>query len=224
MKFTETSYFKNIEDLTTTTAIPGLNRRFRVIFEALENLNLDEYNILETGCIRSNENTIRNWIREGQFTIIADEFVKFYKGHVYSVNINPSHVAKAKSILSEKCTISLDDSISFLRNFKKIDDICLFYLDSMDLDYRNDPKPSELHHLKEFNTLLVKRTLPNFYVVVDDSNIEYNGNITGKGNLIKKYLESLNVNPILDDYQIMYFIDEDLFKIIKNDFLKKEFQ
>ena len=218
MKFTQTNYFNNIEKLTYETDVHGCHRVFRTIFESLENLNLPEYHIIETGCARWNQ----NWKGEGQFTLIADEFVNYYKGHLYSVNINPNDVNAARSYVSEQATIELDDSVNFLKNFKDIEKISLFYLDSMDLEWGN-PTPSEEHHIKEFCTIFSRRSSANFYIAIDDCNINFNGKIIGKGQEIKRLMESLSIKPILDEYQIMYFIDTATFDKIKSYLIKSDY-
>jgi len=218
MKFTQTTYFKNIESLTVDTDVEGTHRRFRTIFESLENLQLDAYHIIETGCARWNQ----NWKGEGQFTLIADQFVNFYTGHLYSVNINPNDVNAARSYVTDLSTINLDDSVNFLKTFDDLEKISLFYLDSMDLDW-NDPEPSEHHHLKEFCTIFSRRTTANFYIAIDDCNINFCGKIIGKGQEIKRFLYTLDIKPMLDEYQIMYFINQVNFDKIKSALIKSDY-
>ncbi len=211
IKFTETEYFKDIEQKTINCDLQGYHRYFRLIFEKLESLNKDKYNIVETGCVRWNQ----NWKGEGQFTIIADAFVNYYDGNVYAVNINESDVKNAISYVSNKTIIELNCSLTFTKNFNKINNIDLFYLDSLDLNW-DLPHDSANHHLLEFKNIVENRTIPNFYLAVDDCNITINDSLIGKGQYIINYLNYLNVKPILNKYQILYYIDEINFDIIKS--------
>lgn len=210
-KFTETDYFKDIEQKTINCELQGYHRYFRIIFEQLESLNKDKYNILETGCVRWDQ----NWSGEGQFTIIADGFVNYYDGNVYAVNINEIDVKNAITYVSNKTIIELNCSLIFTKNFSKINDIDLFYLDSLDLNWEI-PYQSANHHLLEFNNIMENRTNPNFYLAVDDCNITTNNLVIGKGQYIINYLNHLNIKPILNEYQILYYINEINFNIIKS--------
>jgi len=210
-KFTQTDYFKDIEQKTINCELSGYHRHFRIIFEHLELLNKNKYNILETGCVRWNQ----NWAGEGQFTIIADAFVNHYDGNVYAVNINENDVKNARTYVSNKTSIELNCSLKFTENFSNINDIDLFYLDSLDLNWEF-PSESANHHLLEFNNIMKNRNFSNFYLSVDDCNINTNNSLIGKGQHIINYLNHLNIKPILNEYQVLYYIDEINFSIIKS--------
>lgn len=210
MKFTNTQTFLDIEQWTSTTLVKNCHRNFRTIFEKLESLDLPYYHLIETGCCRWDQ----NWKGEGQFTIIADKFLNHYDGRLLSVNINPTDVRAAQNYVSEKCSIVLNDSIAFLQKCPNIDDVNLFYLDSMDLDW-NSPHPSAFHHYKEFYEIISRRTKGAFYVCVDDCNIPHNGQLIGKGQLIKNVMSQLKLTPIMDQYQILYVISDQNLEFIK---------
>ena len=79
----------------------------------------------------------------------------------------------------------------------------LFYLDSYDVKWHND-HPSAEHHLQEF--LVIEPHLkPGVIVALDDNSrlIETNAR-TGKGRRVVEYLEQKGIQPIYDDYQIIY--------------------
>jgi len=180
------------------------DRQFDVIFGELEKLNLEKYYICETGCIRSL--TQFDW--QGNFTILANNFLEFHDGIIYTCNIDSDAINLCKDL--SKTKTSLMDSILFLSTLNEINEINLFYLDSMDIDKHN-PVPSIKHHYDEFLTLIKNRTHGNFYLVIDD-NISDN---IQKGYYINKLMTKLNIIPLLHSYQTMYWINLSDFNKIK---------
>ena len=177
-----------LSDLTFKSILPKtkeqFDRQFDVIFGELEKLNLEKYYICETGCIRSL--TQFDW--QGNFTILANNFLEFHDGIIYTC------------------------SILFLSTLNEINEVNLFYLDSMDIDKHN-PVPSMKHHYDEFLTLIKNRTHGNFYLIIDD-NISDN---IQKGYYINKLMTKLNIMPLLHSYQTMYWINlSDFIKIKTN--------
>ena len=182
------------------------NRQFDVIFGELEKLNLEKYYICETGCIRSL--TQFDW--QGNFTILANNFLEFHDGIIYTCNIDSDAIDLCKDLSKTKA--SLMDSILFLSTLNEINEVNLFYLDSMDIDKHN-PVPSMKHHYDEFLTLIKNRTHGNFYLIIDD-NISDN---IQKGYYINKLMTKLNIMPLLHSYQTMYWINlSDFIKIKTN--------
>jgi hypothetical protein len=180
------------------------DRQFDVIFGELEKLNLEKYYICETGCIRSL--TQFDW--QGNFTILANNFLEFHDGIIYTCNIDSDAINLCKDLSKTKA--SLMDSVLFLNTLDEINEVNLFYLDSMDIDKHN-PMPSIKHHYDEFLTLIKNRTHGNFYLVIDD-NISDN---IQKGYYINKLMTKLNIIPLLHSYQTMYWINLSDFNKIK---------
>ena len=199
-----------LSDLTFKSILPKtkeqFDRQFDVIFGELEKLNLEKYYICETGCIRSL--TQFDW--QGNFTILANNFLEFHDGIIYTCNIDSDAINLCKDLSKTKA--SLMDSILFLSTLNEINEVNLFYLDSMDIDKHN-PVPSMKHHYDEFLTLIKNRTYGNFYLVIDD-NISDN---IQKGYYINKLMTKLNIMPLLHSYQTMYWINlSDFIKIKTN--------
>lgn len=199
-----------LSDLTFKSILPKtkeqFDRQFDVIFGELEKLNLEKYYICETGCIRSL--TQFDW--QGNFTILANNFLEFHDGIIYTCNIDSDAINLCKDL--SKTKVSLMDSILFLSTLNEINEVNLFYLDSMDIDKHN-PVPSMKHHYDEFLTLIKNRTHGNFYLVIDD-NISDN---IQKGYYINKLMTKLNIMPLLHSYQTMYWINlSDFIKIKTN--------
>lgn len=209
---------KQFWDFFDHEASPKLARRaesFRKIFKYLDDLN-SPLTIVETGCTR----IPNNWEGDGQSTILFDRYIlsKDNNSRCYSVDINPDSVRVCKELVSDRTTVTADDSVHYLKKLcdsfisegKTID---LLYLDSYDLDWVYW-QPSAIHHLKEFcaiSKVLRKDTL----VVVDDccqtgNFIVKNNQIKivdklspgGKGRLVAEYALATGANILFSDYQL----------------------
>lgn len=181
-----------------------LPREFDVIFSHLETLNLSYYTICETGCIRSL--TQYDW--QGNFTILANRFVEIHNGIVYTVNIDPEAINLCKSLSHVNATC--DDSVDYLNKLQNIDDVNFFYLDSMDINFDN-PEHSIKHHYNEFLSIINKRSHGDFYLCIDD-NVDEN---IQKGLKINNLLKNLNILPLMNGYQSLYWISLSDFNKIK---------
>jgi len=98
------------------------DRQFDVIFGELEKLNLEKYYICETGCIRSL--TQFNW--QGNFTILANNFLEFHDGIIYTCNIDSDAINLCKDLSKTKA--SLMDSVLFLNTLDEIMKLICFIL------------------------------------------------------------------------------------------------
>lgn len=176
------------------------NRRkegFEIIFKELEKLDKDFFTIVETGTTRKSPEHRLAW-KDGLSTILFENFVNYYNGEVYSIDIDNSACENCKKITGDKVNVVNDDSCSALLKIEQPAD--LYYLDSYDADRKN-PLPSQEHHLKEFKT--IEPFLKNNLVAIDD-NYTINGKNVGKGKLIEDYLSAQNIYPIYKGYQIVY--------------------
>lgn len=143
---------------------------FRAVLERLPSHPL----IVETGCAREAD----NWAGDGQSTLVFDAV----GARVYSVDSSPVSVAYARSVVSARVTVTLQDSISFLLAFDQ--HIDLLYLDSLDFD-GNKPLISATYHLFEFQA--ARHCLSDSILLVDDTS-RRNGRWFGKGMLIADLL------------------------------------
>jgi hypothetical protein len=191
-----------VADVYTPKYSSRLGKRsetFKAIFDYLESLKQDYYIILETGCCRIAD----NYAGDGMSTILFDDFVNFYDGHVYSFDITQQHVDLAKASVSSKTSITCADSVKSLfdlskdTNFPKID---LCYLDSFDIDFAN-PHPSSMHHVKEFMAIQPKLKTGTL-VAIDD-----HAHGVGKGMYIEEYMKEIGIQPFFHDYQIGWIIE-----------------
>jgi len=172
---------------------------FALMFQKLLGQQKQHYKIIETGTLRNPG----NW-KDGQSAWLFTEFVKCYSGTVRSVDIDPVAVNTANSFITDKTFSShCSDSVEFLKQQTDLHEVDLFYLDSWDVKWNNDLASAE-HHLKEF--LAIEPHLkPGAVVVIDDNSRHLADNSrTGKGRRIVEYLDSKNITPIYDHYQIIY--------------------
>jgi hypothetical protein len=172
---------------------------FDVIFRLLLNQKQSNFNIVETGTLR----TPGNWM-DGQSARLFTEFVDLYSGTVRSVDIDSVACNAARdSISSTNFSVTHNDSVAWLDSLTDLDLVDLFYLDSYDVDWNNDTASAD-HHLKEFK-IIQPFIRPGAIVAVDDNSRWVNNNQrTGKGRAIVEYLETQGHLPILDEYQIIF--------------------
>lgn len=180
---------------------PRLNNRatgFEKIFNFLSYIKSPV--IVETGTYRE-EN---NYEGDGCSTLLFDTFVDYHGGAVLSVDIDPEacELAQENTLFTE---VHEADSVEFLGTLEgKID---LLYLDSYNItDWNNDWAPAA-HHLKEL--FAAKNCIKDGTLIVVDDNIKTpKGQRLGKGRLIYELMESLDIQPFLDDYQVGWVWEE----------------
>ena len=172
---------------------------FDIIFRLLLNQKKSNFNIVETGTLR----TPGNWM-DGQSARLFTEFVDLYNGRMRSVDIDSVACEAARnSISSANFSVAHSDSVTWLQQQTDLDQVDLFYLDSYDVDWNNDTDSAN-HHFKEFKTIQ-PFIRPGCVVVIDDNSRWVNNNRrTGKGRAIVEYLESQGHFSILDEYQIIF--------------------
>lgn len=180
----------------------GLYQRakgFDIIFEHLETLGQEKFNIIETGTLRNPG----NW-KDGQSALLFTEFVEHYSGTVRSVDIDQLAVDTANATIRSTCFCSqCSDSVTWLQQQTDLAQVDLFYLDSWDVKWNNDHDSAE-HHLKEF--LAIEPFIKPGAVVAIDDNARFleTNKRTGKGRRIVEYLEAKGIVPVYDAYQIIY--------------------
>jgi predicted O-methyltransferase YrrM len=172
---------------------------FHIMFELILAKKSRDFNIIETGTLRNPG----NW-KDGQSAKLFTEFVETHGGRVRSVDIDKAACMTARaSIRSEQFSVECSDSVEWLRQQTDLDQVDLFYLDSYDVKWQDD-EPSAQHHLQEFCT--IEPFIKSGAVVAIDDNSRFadSHRRTGKGRMIVEYLETKNVLPIYDQYQIIY--------------------
>jgi hypothetical protein len=172
---------------------------FDIIFRLLLNQKQSNFNIVETGTLR----TPGNWM-DGQSARLFTEFVDLYGGQTRSVDIDSAACEAARNaIVSDKFSVAHSDSVAWLEQQTDLSQVDLYYLDSYDVDW-NDDTASAAHHLNEF-MVIQPHIRPGVVVVIDDNSRWVNNNRrTGKGRRVVEYLETQGHLPIYDEYQIIF--------------------
>jgi len=181
------------------TGHPARAITFRKMLE-----HLDQFNnpiIIETGCIEGVED--KHWIGNGCSTIIFDKYAQHNGGKVYSVELVREKVLAARTLVSERTKIMCNDSVTFLKGFKKTPH--LVYLDASHLWWHN-PTPAQVHHYNELMAIM-PRLDPETLVVVDDTlaSIDISdfvkAEVVGKGGLVARYAAEVGAEMVFTDYQ-----------------------
>ena len=190
--------------LTPNGNNPVRNRAdsFLKIFEILELKNKKYFTIIETGCMRSDHGNLC-FGDDGCSTYIFDKFVNFYDGSVLSVDISFENCNHARNFVSNKTKIINNDSVDFLWNLNIENDIDFLYLDSFDVS-RDNPHPSQLHHIKEL-CAIISKLKKGCIIVIDDHNA-YFDNSSGKSQYVKDFMENIKAKLIFEDYQIGWIL------------------
>lgn len=146
--------------------------------------------IVETGCIRSES------YQDGASTRLFADFLKEVYGiRFWSVDIEATHIERARGFVGtdDRISLTVGDSVEFLKSFPhRID---LLYLDSFDYN-RVDPGPAQLHAFKELDAAFPK--LGRKACVLIDDNDPIGG---GKGELAKSTLRNRGFVCLLDLFQ-----------------------
>ncbi len=121
-------------------------------------------NFVETGTTRRFSSNPYETVGDGSMTRLFGEYVQRHGGHIWTCDIESSHIENCKLATEEykdSITYVVDDSINFLRNFRE--EIDFLYLDSVDgwHDAAND------HQLKEIQSV-IEILNENTIILLDD--------------------------------------------------------
>ena len=174
---------------------------FALIFELLDQKVEKDFLIVETGCMRRDHGQLA-FGDDGASTYIFDDFINFYDGEVHSVDICKENVDYANELTSKKTTVHCQDSVDFLWNLPK-KQIDFLYLDSYDI-IRENPHPSQLHHVKEMCAVIDKLGKGSI-VCIDDHDAFFTGDgKIAKGTYVKDFMDDIGMKPIHEGYQIVW--------------------
>lgn len=172
------------------------NRRYKTFLIALELCEKRNCRVLvETGTARHGDT---NFEGDGGSTLIFGSWAKDHDAKLYTVDIDSMAIEQAQLAATEVADAIQfihSDSVQFLNHFEgKID---FLYLDSFDFK-KNNPLPSQLHHLSEIQAAfphLHKRSV----VMIDDCDLPHGG----KGKFVIEYLKERGWTVLISDYQVI---------------------
>lgn len=197
MSWTNETFLTNFAPYLDFGRRNNRKKGFHLIFSELEKTKKESFRIVETGTTRKLPSHKLAW-KDGLSTILFESFVNYYEGRVYSIDIDKSACNTCETITGYKVSVINENSLTALEKIEQPVD--LYYLDSFDAK-RNNPLPSQEHHLSEFMT--IEPFLKNTIVAIDDNYI-IDGEDVGKGKLIEEHLSAKNIHPIYKGYQIVY--------------------
>ena len=194
-------FFARLLQPAGTNPVRDRATSFSLIFELLDNKEEKDFLVVETGCMRRDHGNLA-FGDDGASTYIFDDFINYYDGKVLSVDICQDNVDYANELTTDKTTAYCQDSVDFLWNLPK-KQIDFLYLDSYDI-IREDPHPSQLHHVKEMCAVIDKLGKGSI-VCIDDHNAFFTGDgKIAKGTYVKDFMDDIGMTPIHEGYQIVW--------------------
>lgn len=164
-----------------------------------------KFSILETGTMRPDHGSLC-FGDDGCSTYIFDKFMEMMGGRFASVDINQVNTDYARFMVSDLTDLICSDSVKYLYSIPADRKFDLIYLDSFDI-YKDNPHPSQLHHLKELCAVL-KNAEPGTIIMIDDHDAFFTMkdgvNHIGKGNYVKSFMEDIGAKLIYEGYQIVF--------------------
>ena len=194
-------FFTKLLQPAGTNPVRDRATSFSLIFELLDEKVEKDFLIVETGCMRRDHGNLA-FGDDGASTYIFDDFINFYDGEVHSVDICKENVDYANELTSKKTTVHCQYSVDFLWNLPK-KQIDFLYLDSYDI-IRENPHPSQLHHVKEMCAVIDKLGKGSI-ICIDDHDAFFTGDgKIAKGTYVKDFMDDIGMKPIHEGYQIVW--------------------
>ena len=194
-------FFTKLLQPAGTNPVRDRATSFSLIFELLDQKAEKDFLIVETGCMRKDNGQLA-FGDDGASTYIFDDFINHYDGEVHSVDICKENVDYANELTSKRTTVHCQDSVDFLWNLPK-KQIDFLYLDSYDI-IRENPHPSQLHHVKEMCAVIDKLGKGSI-VCIDDHDAFFTGDgKIAKGTYVKDFMDDIGMKPIHEGYQIVW--------------------
>jgi len=199
-KFTRT-YYNKLLSPAGSNPVRDRAASFEIVFNEMEKKEDKNFLVVETGTMRSDHGSLA-FGDDGASTYIFDDFINYYDGKVLSVDIKQENVDYANNNTSDKTTVTCMDSVKYLWSLPKDKKIDFLYLDSYDIQ-RDNPHPSQLHHVKEMCAAIDKLRKGSI-VVIDDHDAFFTGGKIGKGTYVKQFMNDIDAELLYEGYQIVW--------------------
>jgi len=184
--------------------LKGSPRRANTFAKSLEYLDKVKPSvIIETGTSRGKFDTnLPSICGDGASTLIFAIWCSRNNAKLYTVDIEPWCIQNCKDNITalgllDYVEFITSDSVEFLETCK-LQELKFLFLDSYDFDC-NDPVPSQMHHLKEYNAVKNKLS-PECVILIDDCDLPYGG----KGYLVEQELAKDGFSLIEGGYQHLW--------------------
>lgn len=168
---------------------------FRAVLR--EAMHQEVQTIVETGSLRKED----NWAGDGQSTLIWDAYKRFRGGKFTTIDLSKEAIELVNKLCPTSGAICADSVPTLDKMTGNID---LLYLDSFDLNLTL-PHPAAMHCMFEFCA-----ALPNLrsgsIVFIDDTPMNDQGIIGGKGSYVAQYFKHLGVLPFTSGYQAAWLV------------------
>ena len=172
---------------------------FLKIFQALEDMGLTSYNLLETGSMRADHGNI-SLGDDGASTFLFDKFLDFHDGILISIDNDIDSIIHSMK-LTKHAMYYCGDSIEALKNLPDDIRLDLVYFDSFDFTFANADQARQ-HQLKEFSA--IAKNCHQGTIIASDDFILPNTDIRGKGEFLKVELDNVKAELIHEGYQLIY--------------------
>lgn len=185
-------------DVFDTLFLPKLGIRaptFRAVIR--EAVTRGVKSIVETGCTRKAD----NWEGDGQSTIIWGHYVRYCHGAFQSIDLDETACELARELVPGVVVTQGDSAVALTKSASEID---LLYLDSYDVDM-SSPHAAALHCMMEFASAR-PRLKSGSIVFVDDSPMNPDFTVAGKGTYLAQYFKQLGMIPFTFAYQAAWIM------------------
>ncbi len=177
------------------------------VFQILDGRS-NPLHIVETGTTRSDHGPMC-FGDDGCATVIFDDLINTRNdgSTLVSIDIEARNCDYARSVVTNKTSVVCGDSVRTLwgLNGENAPPYDLLYLDSYDI-IKENPHPSQLHHVMELCAAMSRIKKNHTVVVVDDHDAFFTGGRIGKGNYVHQFMDNIGAVVVHIGYQVVWIV------------------